>query len=97
VKLRARHGRLVDGVTIAVTSAEDAPDGRALAAPTYGSVLLWKKGKKTAIAKVIAKTPCRGPVPSEVQGETVAFLVHERGYITVSEGASPTFHVYRAP
>jgi hypothetical protein len=88
---------LPDGLVNAVTSAEFAPDARALAIRTYGSVLLWKRGKKTPIAKVIAKKPCRGPLPPEIQGESIAFLADGRGYITVSEGANPTFHVYRAP
>jgi hypothetical protein len=88
---------LPTGLTGAVTAADSAPDGHAIAVRTYGSVLLWDRATGATPAEILAKGPCRGPVPAEIQGEAIAFDADTRGYVTVSEGANPTLHRYRAP
>ncbi len=85
------------GFANAVTAADSAPDGHAIAVRTYGSVLLWDRAAGKTPVQVLANGPCRGPVPPEIQGEAIAFDADTRGYVTVSEGANPTLHHYRIP
>ncbi|MGZ8765592.1 MAG: hypothetical protein ACXW2C_07875 [Acidimicrobiia bacterium] len=85
------------GLANAVTAADSAADGHAIAVRTYGSVLLWDRATGKTPVEILAAGPCRGPVPAEIQGETIAFDADGRGYVTVSEGANATLHRYRAP
>lgn len=85
------------GFVNAVTAADSAPDGHAIAVRTYGSVLLWDRPTGKTPVQILANGPCRGPVPAEIQGETIAFDADTRGYVTVSEGVNPTLHHHRIP
>jgi hypothetical protein len=86
---------LPSGLPNAVTGADISPDGSKVAVRTYGSVLLWDRKSDTAIGTVLEGTPCRGPIPLELQGEAVGFQADSRGYVTVSEGSNPTLHEFR--
>jgi len=86
---------LPGGLPNAVTAADISPDGSKIAVRTYGAVLLWDRKAGTPIATVLERTPCRGPVPLEIQGEAVGFRADSDGYVTVSEGANPTLHEFR--
>jgi hypothetical protein len=83
------------GLSNAVTGADISPDGSKLAVRTYGSVLLWDRKAGTSIGTALEGTPCRGPIPLEIQGEAVGFRADDGGYVTVSEGANPTLHEFR--
>ena len=80
-----------------VTGADLSPDGKQLAVRTYAQVLLWNRDPAATIWSPFATTPCQGPLPSEAQGEAIAFRPDGRSYVTVSEGASPVLHVHAAP
>jgi hypothetical protein len=82
------------GLSNAVTGADISPDGSKVAVRTYASVLLWDRKSGVAIPTVLAGTPCRGPIPLELQGEAVGFRADSRGYVTVSEGSNPTLHEF---
>jgi hypothetical protein len=88
---------LAAGLANAVTGADAASDGHAIAVRTYGSVLLWDRADGKTPAQVLANGPCHGPLPAEVQGEAIGFEADGRGYVTVAEGANPTLHRYRVP
>lgn len=85
------------GSTNLVTGADLSPDGSQLAVRTYAQVLLWNRATGSAIWAPFATAPCTGPVPSESQGEAIAFAANGRGYVTVSEGTNPVLHSYTAP
>jgi hypothetical protein len=79
------------------TGADVSADGTQVAVRTYAAVLLWNRSVDAPIWSVFASSPCTGPLPSEIQGEAIAFHSNGRGYVTVSEGQRPTLHNYAAP
>ena len=88
---------LPTGASNRVTGADVSADGTQVAVRTYGAVLLWNRGVGSSLWSSFATTACSGPVPSEQQGEAVAFHANGRGYVTLSEGSNPTLHNYTAP
>ena len=86
---------LPGGLQNAVTAADISPDGSKVAVRTYGAVLLWDRKAGEPIATVLGRSPCRGPIPLEIQGEAIGFQADNGGYVTVSEGANPTLHQFR--
>lgn len=59
--------------------------------------LLWNRDPAGSIWAPFAAAPCTGPLPSESQGEAIAFHPDGRGYVTVSEGSNQVLHNYTAP
>ncbi len=83
-----------DGSSNAVTGAAISNDGTAIAVRTYGDVRIWNRVEGQSIAAALDGDSCRGPRPSERQGEAVTFLPDGTGYYTVSEGAGAAIHRY---
>lgn len=88
---------LPTGSTHLVTGADLSADGTQLAVRTYARVLLWNRDPAGTLWAPFATTPCTGPLPSESQGEAIAFHPNGRGYVTVSEGSNQQLHNYTAP
>ncbi len=78
----------------AVTSADISPDGNSIAVRTYGAVRLWSRDADQTFLAALATTPCTGPVPSEVQGESIGFRPDGKGYYTIGEATSSAIHRY---
>jgi hypothetical protein len=76
----------------AATAADIAADRKAIGIRTYGGVHLWPLGPEQTVADALAGKPCRGPVPFEAQGETLAIQPDDRGYFTVAEGPGAALH-----
>lgn len=77
-----------------VTAADASPDGTTLLVRTYGRVLAYRRAKGASVAAALRGDPCRAPSAPEEQGESIAFRSDGRGYVTVSEGASPALHAF---
>jgi hypothetical protein len=77
-----------------VTAADASPDGATLLVRTYGRVLAYRRAAGASVADSLRGDPCRAPSAPEEQGESIAFLPGGRGYVTVSEGASPGLHAF---
>ena len=77
-----------------VTAADASPDGATLLVRTYGRVLAYRRAADESVADALRGDPCRAPSAPEGQGESIAFLSDGRGYVTVSEGASPALHAF---
>jgi hypothetical protein len=80
----------------AVTAADISRDGRAIGVRTYGGVRLWELGPDQSVIDALDAKPCRGPIPDELQGETIGLQPDARSYFTVSEGVSVPLHQYSA-
>ena len=75
-----------------VTSADVTRDGSLVALRSYGAVDLYRRPSGKKLSAAFETTPCGGPVPNEVQGESVAFAPDGGSYLTVSEGDKPMLH-----
>jgi hypothetical protein len=75
-----------------VTAADVSPDGSVVALRSYGAVHLFPRATGTPLWSAFDSTPCEGPVPSEQQGEALAFTADGGAYVTVSEGDHPVLH-----
>ncbi len=75
-----------------VTSADVTRDGSLVALRSYGAVDLYRREEGRKLSSAFESTPCGGPVPTEVQGESVAFAPDGGSYLTVSEGEHPMLH-----
>lgn len=80
------------GLAAWVTAADVSPDGAAIAVRTYGGVHLFARASGQSVAEALARPPCAGPTPLEIQGEAVAFTADGQSYLTVSEGAEALVH-----
>ena len=77
-----------------VTAADASPDGATLLVRTYGRVLAYRRAGGESVADALRGEPCRAPSAPEEQGESIAFRSDGRGYVTVSEGASPALQAF---
>ena len=75
-----------------VTAADVSPDGSVVAVRAYGSVMLFERPTGQPLGAAFDSVPCEGPVPTERQGEAVAFAPDGGSYVTVSEGAGAELH-----
>lgn len=76
------------------TGGEISRDGRFIAIRNYSrNAFVWTRAAGESIADAMKKEPCQLPVAQEQQGEAFAFLLGNKGYVTISEGASPELHV----
>ena len=85
---------LPGGSSSSVTGAAITNDGTAIAVRTYGDVRIWTRDVGQSIVAALDGDACRGPRPSERQGEAVTFLPDGSGYYTVSEGEGAAIHRY---
>jgi hypothetical protein len=92
-----RVGTIDPGSTVldAVTAGDVGANGQVVGIRTYARVLVWARDEGQSVAEALVhNAPCEAPVAVEVQGEALAFTPD--GYVTVSEGAQPTLHRFRA-
>jgi hypothetical protein len=75
-----------------VTAADVHPSGSSVLVRTYGDLWLYTAPAGGGVAEALATTPCAAPVALEAQGEAVGFLASGAGWLTMSEGTSPTLH-----
>jgi hypothetical protein len=80
----------------AATAGDISTDGREVIVRTYARAWLWPRPIGTSVANAMARPPCEIPIPSEPQGEGVAFAVDRTGYYTTSERvAAPVYFLRR--
>lgn len=80
------------------TGGEISRDGRFIAIRNYSkSAFVWMRAPGESVAEALTREPCKFPVAAEAQGEAFAFLVGNKGYVTVSEGLNPALHVTPLP
>ncbi len=84
------------GLLNAVTAADISRDGNTIGVRTYGAVRLWNRGRHSVIATLGSK-PCDGPIPGEIQGESLGLAPGGLEYFTVSEGVNVPLHELAAP
>ncbi len=70
-----------------VTAADVTTDGSVVAFRGYNEVWMWVR-TDLAYDETLAAEPCLAPSPDEVQGEALAFIPGELGYVTLSEGST---------
>lgn len=75
-----------------VTAASVAPDRRAVAIRTYGSVWLYEVRGDEPLAESLARPGCSTPAGGEVQGEAVG-VRGDGTYVTIGEGKNPRLTV----
>lgn len=76
------------------TGGEISRDGRYIAIRNYTTnVFVWGRTPGESVADALARPPCKLPVAKEPQGEAFAFLADTKGFVTISEGASPALHI----
>ena len=79
-----------------VTGADMRADGQVVAVRNYSNVWLFERESSMSIADALQGVPCDAPIPTEPQGESVAFLNPDsNAIVTVSEGVNPPVNVSR--
>lgn len=69
------------------------PDGRGVLLRTYTHLYYYAASAPDApLGETLSREPCALPVADEQQGEAVAWTVAGDGYVTISEGDSPSLH-----
>ena len=76
-----------------LTAADFAPDASAILVRTYTSLWFYGVAPGEGVADALARMPCSLPVAGEQQGESVAWALDGRSYVTVSEGVGAAIHV----
>ena len=76
-----------------VTGGDVAADGSVVLLRTYGSVVAWPRAPGSPLTDAFEGEPCEAPSTIEAQGEAVAWLADDRGYVAVSEGVGPTVNL----
>jgi hypothetical protein len=106
---RAPAEALVNGATITMeytcslpwswaTGGDISPDGDAIVIRGYFNASVWMRPAGSDLASAFAGQAYSVPLPSEAQGEAIAFDATGRGYFTVSEGANaPIYHIAATP
>jgi len=78
------------------TGGDIAHDGSAVivrrASGFSPAATLWRRAPGTSLAEVFAQPGCDVAMPSEPQGEAVAFSPHDLGFYTISEGTHQPIH-----
>lgn len=76
------------------TGGDISRDGKFIAIRNYTTTaFVWVRGQDESIADALSRAPCKVPVATENQGEAFAFLLENKGYVTLSEGASQSLNV----
>ncbi|UDY37949.1 hypothetical protein [Dermatobacter hominis] len=75
-----------------VTAGDVTRDGSLVALRTYGGVEVYRRPEGEQLAKAFETTPCEGPAPTEVQGESLGFAPDGGSYLTTSEGDHQVLH-----
>lgn len=77
-----------------LTGGDARPDGRALLLRTYARVLLYQRPEGAPFAALFAAQPETVASRIEPQGESVAWRLDGRGYVTISEGRNVRINVF---
>ena len=75
-----------------VTAADVTTDGALVALRSYGAVHLYLRPAGEPLWAAFETAPCEGPVPTELQGESLGFALDGASYLTVSEGEHAALH-----
>jgi hypothetical protein len=75
-----------------VTAADITRDGSLVALRSYGAVDVYRRPEGEPVSAAFGTAPCGGPVPTEIQGESLGFAPDGGSYLTVSEGEHPVLH-----
>jgi hypothetical protein len=70
-----------------VTGADISLDGSLLALRTYEEVLIFERHDGESWPEALHRPACPQPLAWEHQGEAIAFLPDNSGYVTLSEGS----------
>lgn len=76
-----------------VTGADVTRDGSLVALRSYGAVDLYRRPAGEPLWAAFSTTPCSGPSPGELQGESIGFAPDGGSYMTVAEGPDPVLHL----
>ena len=87
---------LVLGVPHLPTAGDVSVAGDLVLIRTYGTAWLWERPENTALGDAFAGNPCEAPSAIEEQGEAIAFTGDGSGYVTISEGTTPTVNLFTA-
>ena len=80
----------IAGLLDVPTGGDARGEGRIVVLRTYVRVLLWYRSEGATVAETLVDAePCEAPAPRELQGEAIALLPNDAGYVTVSEGRHP--------
>lgn len=71
-----------------LTGGDVRPDGRAMLLRTYARVLVYERGPTAPFTDLFLSAPRAVDSVIEPQGESVAWRLDGRGYVTISEGRS---------
>lgn len=75
-----------------VTDVDVTRDGSLVALRSYTGVDLYRRPSGAPVWAAFSTTPCAGPSPGELQGESIGFAPDGGWYMTVSEGMHPVLH-----
>lgn len=75
-----------------VTGGAVSPDGTRVVLRTYTDAYLWR-AEDGDVAKALAGTPTRVPLPPTAQGEAITFTPDGRGLLTSTEGRPAAVHL----
>jgi len=76
------------------TGGDISPSGEWIAIRTYGAARIWSRSPAQSVGEALAGTPCPLPLHAEPQGEALAFLADDSGYLTVSEGSNQPLYFF---
>ena len=79
------------------TSASITRDGGAILVRTYSSIFLFERGPNATIMQALSRPPRVLPSPPEGQGEAIAFVDNDAGYLTISEGLDRPIYCAQLP
>ncbi|MBN1123976.1 MAG: hypothetical protein JXA82_03135 [Sedimentisphaerales bacterium] len=79
------------------TGGDVSPDGRLVLVRNYFYAGLWKRDLTKPLHEAFLKPSFRLPVPSERMGESIAFTIDGKAYLTVSEGLNRPIHIFSLP
>ena len=105
---RAEPSQLHDGTQVTlsfvtevgfdiVSAGDISPDGHEILLRQEEFARIWRRSAGQSIAEALAGTPTDVPVigmPTEPNGEGVAFVADGRGYFTISEGTRPLLYFF---
>jgi hypothetical protein len=81
---------IADGAV--VTGGDIHPCASRVLLRTYGALYEYRAAAGAAFETTFGATAISVPVAREPQGEAVGYALDGRGYVTISEGASPTLN-----
>ena len=87
-----RVATLTEPPATLVTAADVSPDGSIVAVRSYVTSGSTDGLRVSRCGPRSLAEPCRAPVPTELQGESLGFAADGTAYLTLSEGKQPVLH-----